>query len=668
MVMTTASSALKHLRQVRLPALRFGNFFKYHGLLAPGVRLLRLLPFGMKAAVVTLCFVVPIALLGVNYLRTITGQMALTRGERQGLVIAIQAAALSHALHAAELDAAVTALGGAGGLRSDWRARVDQAYLELSEAVATLPYAPAIIDSLRRVQTPHEALKAGDAVDAKGLLESLHRYQDALNALVPVLTAESGLAVDPVLATHRLQHLAFTDLPALAGSLASVRAKGAGWLGGRTEPHWRNGAVGNLMLAELALDQVRYRTEPLARERAPGASHLHDAATWKPIVDFIATANNGLLGAAPLGEVSSFLAEGELAVQAAQTLHRMSLEALDKMLADRDETLRQEALRMAVLVGVCLVAALYMLFSVYRVMDGGLDLIREQVTRMAQGDLSARPRARGRDEVAKALDSLSESLSRLADLFSAVRQGVSAMSHASHSMTTASDDLRRRTEETSHSTTEIIGRVAQFVDQLEDTGRRIDDAMQVVQTLRIDALRSHTQMQRLDDRMKSLRGKSRQIADIVQVIDAIAFRTNILSLNAAVEAAKAGPAGRGFAVVAQEVRSLAKRTADSARQVHGIITSSTEDIEQCSAMADMSAESLADTQRNVLRINQSMDEIVGLTRGGLGSSQALLQQLQAIDGKSIDNHKLVEQMAAATDNLRDQGVLLSEKVTGFKLT
>jgi methyl-accepting chemotaxis protein len=192
--------------------------------------------------------------------------------------------------------------------------------------------------------------------------------------------------------------------------------------------------------------------------------------------------------------------------------------------------------------------------------------------------------------------------------------------------------------------------------------------MNVVQTLRVDAVRSHHQMERLDERMKALRGKSRQIGDIVAVIDHIAFRTNILALNAAVEAAKAGPAGRGFAVVAQEVRSLSLRTADSARQVSGIISSSTEDIEQCSAMAELSSESLAETQRNVNRINASMNEIVTLTRGGLSHSQGILEQLRTVTAESDDNHNLVVQLSTAADKLSQQGDTLSSQVTGFKLS
>jgi methyl-accepting chemotaxis protein len=366
--------------------------------------------------------------------------------------------------------------------------------------------------------------------------------------------------------------------------------------------------------------------------------------------------------------VASFVAQGGAAVQAADAMRRKALAVLGSALAERETELVERGKAVAWGVVATLALAIYVLLSVYRVMDGGLRMIRDQVTRMSRGDLSARLTPLGKDEVASALSSLGASLARLSDLFAAVWQGVSAMAHASHSMTEATADLRTRAEKAAQSTAEVIQRITEFVEQLEDSGRRVDQAMNVVQTLRVDAVRSHNQMQRLDERMKVLRGKSRQIGDIVAVIDHIAFRTNILALNAAVEAAKAGPAGRGFAVVAQEVRSLSLRTADSARQVSGIISSSTEDIEQCSAMAEMSANSLADTQRNVHRINQSMDEIVALTRGGLTHSQGILQQLQQVNEVSSDNHHLVVQLSSAADNLSKQGDELSGQVAGFKLS
>lgn len=669
MAMISASGFFKGVRAVRLPLPnKLGNFFRYHGIFAPGVRLLRVLPFGLKSAVVAACFLVPIALLGVFFVRTLHADISQTQRERQSMGATLLAADLSRALHAASLDASALALGSTDAGKKDWRKPIEQAQAALDAAINLLPYAPSMVDAQRQLKTPLDALKAGEAVEPKRRHALLKQYQSALESMVATLTTESGLASDPDLGGNQLQQLAFDDLPALIDKLANTRASSAGALGGmRAEAQWRNAALIDYGQAVDALRRAEDQVTAAAKSMGTRSASLRSEAEWKVIRKFVTTAGEFLLYVAPEQGAAIMLEQGEAAVAAAEKLRHRSIEALNGRLAERETALRHQVQLMAWGVVLGLVVAMYMLMSVYRVMNGGLELIREQVTRMAQGDLSARPQAWGRDEVAKALASLGTSLSRLADLFAAVRQGVSAISHASHSMTAGSEDLNRRTEQAAESTSEIIQRIAQFVDQLEDSGRRIDEAMNVVQSLRIDALRSHNQMQRLDERMKALKGKSRKIGDIVEVIDHIAFRTNILSLNAAVEAAKAGPAGRGFAVVAQEVRSLALRTAESARQVSGIISSSTEDIEQCSSMADMSAESLAETQRNVLRINQSMDEIVALTREGLGNSQAILRQIQQFDAMTGENHELVRQMAAATDHLSKQGDQLSEKVTTFKL-
>lgn len=668
MAMISAGGFFKGVRSFRLPLPhKLGNFFKYHGIFAPGVRLLRVLPFGLKSAVVAACFLVPIALLGAYFVRTLHGGMSQTQAERQSMGVTLLAADLSGALHAASLDASALALGSTEAGKKDWRKPIERAQAALDAAINRLPYAPSMVDAQRQLKTPLDALKAGEAVEPKRRLALLRQYQSALELMVATLTTESGLATDPDLGGNQLQQLAFDNFPALIDKLANTRASAAGALGMRAEAQWRNAALIDYGQTVDALRRAEDQVAAAAKSMGPRTATLRSETEWKVIRKFVATAGEFLQYVAPENASAGLLEQGEAAVAAAEKLRHRSIETLSGKLAEREVALRGEVQFMGwgVLLGLCV--AIYMLLSVYRVMNGGLVMIREQVTRMAQGDLSARPQAWGRDEVAKALASLGMSLSRLADLFAAVRQGVSAISHASHSMTAGSEDLNRRTELAAQSTSEIIQRIAQFVDQLEDSGRRIDEAMSVVQSLRIDALRSHNQMQRLDERMKALKGKSRKIGDIVEVIDHIAFRTNILSLNAAVEAAKAGPAGRGFAVVAQEVRSLALRTAESARQVSGIISSSTEDIEQCSSMADMSAESLAETQRNVLRINQSMDEIVALTREGLNNSQAILLQIQQFDAMTGENHELVRQMAAATDHLTKQGDQLSEKVTTFKL-
>jgi methyl-accepting chemotaxis protein len=168
--------------------------------------------------------------------------------------------------------------------------------------------------------------------------------------------------------------------------------------------------------------------------------------------------------------------------------------------------------------------------------------------------------------------------------------------------------------------------------------------------------------------MSALRGKSREIGEIVTLIDTIAFRTNVLALNASVEASKAGEAGRGFAVVAQEVRSLALRGADSARRIAEIVSRSTEDIETSGALADEAGKSMAEADARVDQIHMAMDDVAALTRSGEKDSAEILAQLTSIQGGTDQSLRLVEQLATASGALRQQSERLTHKVAQFRLS
>jgi methyl-accepting chemotaxis protein len=167
--------------------------------------------------------------------------------------------------------------------------------------------------------------------------------------------------------------------------------------------------------------------------------------------------------------------------------------------------------------------------------------------------------------------------------------------------------------------------------------------------------------------MAQLRSKSREIGEIVTLIDSIAFRTNILALNASVEASKAGEAGRGFAVVAQEVRSLALRGAESARRIGDIVTRSTEDIELSGDLAEATGLALAAADERIDSIHLAMDDVAGLTRSGEQESAAILQQLTVIRNSTDHSLQLVEQLATASTALRTQGQRLAHKIGQFRL-
>jgi methyl-accepting chemotaxis protein len=167
--------------------------------------------------------------------------------------------------------------------------------------------------------------------------------------------------------------------------------------------------------------------------------------------------------------------------------------------------------------------------------------------------------------------------------------------------------------------------------------------------------------------MDAITASSRKIADIIGVIDGIAFQTNILALNAAVEAARAGEQGRGFAVVAAEVRTLAQRSAQAAREIKGLIGESVDKVETGSRLVADAGQTMGEIVQQVKRVSDLIGEITSATleqSNGIGQVNQAVTQL---DQMTQQNAALVEQSAAAAQSLRDQASHLTDAVAVFKL-
>ena len=169
------------------------------------------------------------------------------------------------------------------------------------------------------------------------------------------------------------------------------------------------------------------------------------------------------------------------------------------------------------------------------------------------------------------------------------------------------------------------------------------------------------------DTMKNINDSSRRIADIIGVIDGIAFQTNILALNAAVEAARAGDHGRGFAVVATEVRNLAGRSAEAAKEIKSLIHASVERVERGSVLADQAGITMTEVVGSIRRVTDIMGEI---SAASIEQSTGVAQVGQAVsqmDQATQQNAALVEESAAAAESLKQQAHQLLQAVAVFKL-
>ena len=167
--------------------------------------------------------------------------------------------------------------------------------------------------------------------------------------------------------------------------------------------------------------------------------------------------------------------------------------------------------------------------------------------------------------------------------------------------------------------------------------------------------------------MKGINDSSRRIADIIGVIDGIAFQTNILALNAAVEAARAGEQGRGFAVVAGEVRSLAQRSAEAAREIRTLIAASVERVEAGSRQVDHAGATMSEVVQAISRVRDIVGEISQASVEQSEGVSLVGQAVSQMDAATQQNAALVEQSAAAAESLSNQASHLVRTVSGFKM-
>ncbi|MEG1213939.1 MAG: methyl-accepting chemotaxis protein IV, partial [Leclercia sp.] len=238
-----------------------------------------------------------------------------------------------------------------------------------------------------------------------------------------------------------------------------------------------------------------------------------------------------------------------------------------------------------------------------------LAIVGSHFDSIAAGNLARPVAVYGRNEISAIFASLKKMQQALRETVSEVRQGSSAMHSGISEIAMGNNDLSSRTEQQAAA----LAQTAASMEQLTATvGQNADNARQASGIAKSAADTAHKggeQTSRVASTMHEISASSQKIGDIIGVIDSIAFQTNILALNAAVEAARAGEQGRGFAVVAGEVRNLASRSAQAAKEIKGLIEESVTRVHQGSQLVDMAARTMTEIVSSVTRVNDIMGEI-----------------------------------------------------------
>jgi methyl-accepting chemotaxis protein/methyl-accepting chemotaxis protein-1 (serine sensor receptor) len=287
--------------------------------------------------------------------------------------------------------------------------------------------------------------------------------------------------------------------------------------------------------------------------------------------------------------------------------------------------------------------------------------------RVASGDLGSRIEVKSRNELGTLLGALKAMNESLVSVVASVRSSSDSIATGSSQIATGNADLSQRTERQASNLQQTAASMEQLTSTVKTNAQIAQQAEQLAKSASDVAARGGQTVEGVVATMEQISAASRKISDIIGVIDGIAFQTNILALNAAVEAARAGEQGRGFAVVAGEVRSLAQRSAQAAREIKSLIGASVEKVEVGSQQVNDAGRTMSDIVTQVRRVSDLIAEISAATHEQTCDISQVSGAVSQLDQVTQQNAALVEQSAAAAESLQQQAARLVEAVAIFKL-
>jgi len=312
-----------------------------------------------------------------------------------------------------------------------------------------------------------------------------------------------------------------------------------------------------------------------------------------------------------------------------------------------------------------LAGALVSWVSLRRAIMGPLDRALRQFERIAEGDLTEPIAVHANDEMGRLMRGIARMQESLSKTVASMRDSSESVATAVSEIAAGNADLSTRTEAQAASLQETAASMEQLTSTVRQNADNAKRASGFASDARIIAHESSEIVQEVVETMSSIQAGSKKMVDIIEIIEGIAFQTNILALNAAVEAARAGEGGQGFAVVAGEVRGLAQRSSTAAKAIKDLIESSTGRVESGSVLAAQAGNSMGRVCESIQRVTNIMTEISAASNEQSRGIEQVNQAVSQMDEATQKNAALVEEAAAAASSLEEQASRMRHSVAMF---
>ena len=433
------------------------------------------------------------------------------------------------------------------------------------------------------------------------------------------------------------------------------------------------GGTPDLAPAQQALDNM---SKKLAEMKAISPGPMDEKVSAQVISTWQALLDRGVMAQAKQATLEGYRQHANNVTpplsrafgSAAENFNNTAAKALDstRVVVDGLTSMTRTVIITATIVGL-----LILLFTdryLVAILVKPLDRIRQQFRQIAQGDLSQPIEPIGRNCVGQLVPLLSAMQDSLREAVSTIRSGSENIWRGATEISSGNNDLSSRTEEQAAALEETAASMEQLTATVKLNAESARQASQLADVASSTASRGGSLVDDVVTTMSGISDSSKKIAEITTVINSIAFQTNILALNAAVEAARAGEQGRGFAVVAGEVRNLASRSANAAKEIEGLIADSVARVEQGAQLVNDTGTTMEAILRDVTEVTVIMKQIATASEEQSKGISQVGVAITQMDGVTQQNASLVEQVSAAAAALERQTEELQRSVQKFRLT
>lgn len=347
-----------------------------------------------------------------------------------------------------------------------------------------------------------------------------------------------------------------------------------------------------------------------------------------------------------------------------QAIQTMFTRQQQKVFDTVDHIQMQMVLVAAIGIALGMLLALAITRSITRPLNETLR-VAEQI---AKGDLTSTLTSTRRDEPGLLMQAVDTMNTNLKNIINDVRDGVDSVARSSSEIAAGNMDLSARTEQQSAAVVETAASMEELTSTVALNAENANHARLLADEASQNATEGSAISRKVIDTMKNVRSSSHRISEITTVINSIAFQTNILALNAAVEAARAGDQGKGFAVVAAEVRTLAQRSAQSAKEIENLIHESVVHVDTGFNLVESAGDAMSRIETSVAQVRDIMSEIAAATDEQSRGISQIAQAMAEMDTTTQQNAALVEESSAAASSLEDQAVQLEKVVSIFRVS